>query len=256
MSKRPRPNPFRERSSPSPAYTLVELLVVLALLTSLIALIVPSVGRARETTRMAVCQSNLRQFANANVIYASRWRGYYVPLSTPPDLDENNFWLTRWMQNPDYQSTFAARNEPTYWWGWSIWPRGMLCPDQPAEHQEAEWNMWRVYAFNRTGFNIVNSTLGYRRSEVHHPATTAQMVDASDWHTAGSPNFPNDKPNYETWWDVHGENFGAGRWQMVSYRHRESANIVHFDGHTERYAKEQAWTGEPGEINRIWKIKK
>ena len=43
------------------AFTLVELLVVIAIISILAAMLLPSLARAREYARNAVCMSNLRQ---------------------------------------------------------------------------------------------------------------------------------------------------------------------------------------------------
>ena len=51
------------------AFTLVELLVVLAIIAVLAALILPVLGRARESARATACLSNLHQIGLALQIY-------------------------------------------------------------------------------------------------------------------------------------------------------------------------------------------
>jgi prepilin-type N-terminal cleavage/methylation domain-containing protein/prepilin-type processing-associated H-X9-DG protein len=53
------------------AFTLVELLVVIAIIVMLIALLVPAVMRARESARSASCANNLRQFGIALHTFAN-----------------------------------------------------------------------------------------------------------------------------------------------------------------------------------------
>jgi len=55
---------------PRKAFTLVELLVVVAILAVLIALLLPAMGKAKAATRAAVCRSNLSQVGVALMTYA------------------------------------------------------------------------------------------------------------------------------------------------------------------------------------------
>jgi prepilin-type N-terminal cleavage/methylation domain-containing protein/prepilin-type processing-associated H-X9-DG protein len=52
------------------AFTLVELLVVIALIATVAALLLPAFGRAKESGRGAVCLSNLHQLGLALQLYA------------------------------------------------------------------------------------------------------------------------------------------------------------------------------------------
>ena len=58
-------------------FTLVELLIVVAIVALLAGLLVPSLARARDITRQVLCQNRLGQWGRAFDLYAADNRGYY-----------------------------------------------------------------------------------------------------------------------------------------------------------------------------------
>ena len=53
------------------AFTLIELLVVVAIIAVLIAILLPSLGRAREKAKSAACLANLKSISLAYVMYCN-----------------------------------------------------------------------------------------------------------------------------------------------------------------------------------------
>lgn len=65
-------------SFPHPrAFTLIELLTVIAIIGLLAAILIPVVGRVRESARVTQCGANVRQIGLAFTLYAQDNRGYY-----------------------------------------------------------------------------------------------------------------------------------------------------------------------------------
>ncbi|MCK4624759.1 MAG: type II secretion system protein, partial [Phycisphaerae bacterium] len=52
-------------------FTLVELLVVVAIIALLVSILLPSLGRAKEHTRTALCMSNLKGLGLSFAVYTT-----------------------------------------------------------------------------------------------------------------------------------------------------------------------------------------
>jgi prepilin-type N-terminal cleavage/methylation domain-containing protein/prepilin-type processing-associated H-X9-DG protein len=64
------------KRSTARGFTLVELLVVIGIIALLVAIIMPSLGRAREAARRTACLSNLHHLHNSVVLYATQNDGF------------------------------------------------------------------------------------------------------------------------------------------------------------------------------------
>jgi prepilin-type N-terminal cleavage/methylation domain-containing protein len=107
------------------AFTLVELIVVIGIVTLIASILLPAINRARERGRQVVCASNLRQIGEQLLIYANRSHGWLYPVG-PAGGDGL----------PTTLGTTVDRSHrwPVYVFG--VWnPPIMLCPsdDHPAE---------------------------------------------------------------------------------------------------------------------------
>lgn len=59
------------------AFTLVELLVVVAIIAILMGMLLPALASARESARKALCLSNLKQIGMGMEMYTSEWNGFF-----------------------------------------------------------------------------------------------------------------------------------------------------------------------------------
>jgi prepilin-type N-terminal cleavage/methylation domain-containing protein len=75
-----------------PGFTLVELLVVIAVIAVLIGVLLPTLARARRQASKIQCQSNLRQVGAQLLIYAQKWNGWIVPPERGFDVAPEERW--------------------------------------------------------------------------------------------------------------------------------------------------------------------
>jgi prepilin-type N-terminal cleavage/methylation domain-containing protein len=73
-------------------FTLIELLVVVAIIAVLIAILLPSLGRARDQSKTVRCASNMRNVYQASTIYATENSGWFLPAYFASGSTTNNIW--------------------------------------------------------------------------------------------------------------------------------------------------------------------
>lgn len=127
----------RAGSARREGFTLVEVLVVLAVVALLIALLLPTLAGAREATRATACLSNLRQIGVAVRAYADEHDGLSPALGRPYSA------LPNWAIVVQESSGRAASGADLF-----SERSALVCPTVRAFYARA---MTRTYAINATG---------------------------------------------------------------------------------------------------------
>jgi prepilin-type N-terminal cleavage/methylation domain-containing protein len=73
----------------SRGFTLIELLVVIALIALLIGILLPALGEARKTTRVAVCENNVKQLITASITYTTDFQDKIASYTWLSGANEN-----------------------------------------------------------------------------------------------------------------------------------------------------------------------
>ncbi|HEU5396161.1 MAG TPA: prepilin-type N-terminal cleavage/methylation domain-containing protein, partial [Verrucomicrobiae bacterium] len=97
------------------AFTLVELLVVIAVIAILAALLLPVLARAKATAWKAGCINNQRQLVIASFVYATD-HADYMPNNgrQSPPTKLNSFWVQGVFVNPPDNTNTAYLFDPNY----------------------------------------------------------------------------------------------------------------------------------------------
>lgn len=209
----------------SAAFTLVELLVVTAILAILAALLLPALSRTKDSAQRVKCVSNLHQLNLAAHLY---W-------------DDNNGNCFR------YGGT-ATNGGQLYWFGWigpgqegerafeasqgALFPylqgRGVeLCPG--FQYFSSQLKLKARGATYGYGYNLYLSAAAreptVKVSRIFRPSDTALFADAAQVNTWQPPASPNN-PLLEEWYYVD----DLTNQPNAHFRHSQRANVSFCDG--------------------------
>jgi prepilin-type N-terminal cleavage/methylation domain-containing protein/prepilin-type processing-associated H-X9-DG protein len=187
------------------AFTLIELLTVIAIIGILAAIIIPTVGKVRATAKKSVCLSNLRQVGMAFNLYMHDQR---LP-TYPPTGAAGDRWVQRvtpYLNAPNLSAN-AVFNQAI-----------VRCGATNPQYYGDGSSSFGVFGYNR---NIAAK----RRESIQQPTRTIVLADKNsdyDKNTAGGPLLMSASgPVVEFPVDAAGP----------AANHGTSANYLYADGH-------------------------
>ncbi len=95
-------------------FTLVELLVVIAVIALLMAILLPALSKARIQAKRITCLSGLKQLVTAWMAYADNSDGKLVNGGQPPSNTNPS------VTEPYWRTSFNTTDDPGYDWSWKV----------------------------------------------------------------------------------------------------------------------------------------
>lgn len=239
---------------PKRAFTLLELLIVIAIIAILVGLLVPALSGVRDAARTIACLSNQRQLGLAWSVYADDFQGYAMPLAdSDQHADDTIYWFgsvgDQTGHVDGHRGFLAPYLEDT------LHERSVFeCPEQPWGTYSAQGlprSVTTTYGYN--GYYLCPpKTPGWSTSIAHRPwrrtweiPMPAELLVFADTLMEGDPPQNNallDPPMTFNRWS---RRWSRNSFPTTVFRHRGDTAVVTADVSARTIKAELEWLTAP-----------
>ena len=251
-----------ERTRRGCAFTLIELLIVIAIIAILAALLLPALARAKDSAKSAACKSNLRQLGIALSTYVGDYDKYPGNGAMYSGGEFQGIWGNglNWL-DPYLGGRFDAENAIGWHYELPSIPTVFNCSAMPARYMPGLFGATgRTYYDLGYGYNEVGAgwknrnphlglgfqvgfsgygptglPLGARRyvtpGDVRNPSDMIAIADGAPWLV----------PNYT----------GNSRSSLTGRHSGSKANVLCCDSHVS-FGGDETWNATNGTARQKW----
>lgn len=234
--------PREPRVAAKSGFTLVELLVVLAVICILVALLFPVFSRVRENARRTTCMSNLKQIGLGMQQYISDYDGVtpsiYVDITSDPGGSDPGGTAKGHIRGYNWRvQTFSYIKSTEIF----------RCPSNPMNKESAtvtsaaqpiQVNVSYAANYGTGGLGafsnaVASPAVTLKESEIEKPAETISIAET----TSTSPEMDMD------------DNANIGK---LFAGHNGTSNYLFVDGHVKALSPYQTYYGSGNTVRNMW----